>query len=353
MTASVAARDRDLEKALAETAHAVFGRARPGQGPTGPDGPEVNAELVRELGETGFAGLSIAEELNGSGGTARHAGLVAHAAGYHAAAVPYLSQVLSAHAAAAIGDRELTRQLVDGALRGAVFFDAGQGRPVPSPSSAADVEVFFVRANRFPLRVTSTAHGLERDDVTWLAPDWHDVQLRLEAAAAHHGSPDWPDGLALSQGLAAAAMLGLVDGLLASSVEYVKNRRQFGAPVGSFQAIKHSLADIYIDLVHSQALACGALDALDSGHQDAARLLALAKIAADGTAAGARRCLQAVGGIGFTWESAVHRYLKQALRLRQWPLPHAQLRESVRRSGRAAEAYMSRPPVTSRTAPVM
>jgi hypothetical protein len=56
-------------------------------------------------------------------------------------------------------------------------------------------------------------------------------------------------------------------------------------------------------------------------------LLSLAKVAADRSATGASR------GIGFTWESEVHRFVKQALRLRQWLVPHQQLRASVR-SGR-------------------
>jgi alkylation response protein AidB-like acyl-CoA dehydrogenase len=316
--------DHELEASLLDSADAVFSSAKPQATGAGP------SELTRTLGDTGFLGLGVKEAAGGSGGTVRLAALVAEAAGRHAAAFHYLPSLIGAHAAAAAGDRQLTDALVAGTTVAMVFFGDASGAARPAPSTSLDPEVFYMQGNRVPVQVARGERQLEPDHATWLAPDWFDLRLRFDAPVLADDIESWPNGLVLTHGMAAAAILGLVRGLLTSTTEYVTHRKQFDAPIGSFQAIKHSLADVHIDLVHTRALVFGALDALDSGDARATRLLLLAKIAADRSAAEATRCLQAMGGIGFTWESDVHRYLKQALRLRQWPVPHQQLREWVR-----------------------
>jgi alkylation response protein AidB-like acyl-CoA dehydrogenase len=316
-------RDPETEQAIAESAHALFGETKPSQ-------PDQGArDVLRALGNAGFIGLGIAEDAGGSGGSARLAGLVAEVAGAHAAAIVYLPQLLAAHAAAGAGDRELTESLVAGTVTAAIFFDDGAGNAFPSPTALDAAGKVFVQHNRYPRRLAASVLS-RRDDVTWLGPDWHDLRIEGDMASAVEAVAEWRDGLALSHGISAMAIIGLAQGLLDRTTVHVNARVQFGAPIGSFQAIKHALADVYIDIVHTRALVLGALDALDGDDPDAAHLLSLAKVAADGTADRPRRCLQAMGGIGFTWESDVHRYLKQALRLRQWPLPHLTLRASVR-----------------------
>jgi alkylation response protein AidB-like acyl-CoA dehydrogenase len=317
VTAAVHERDRDIERAVVESARDAF------------------ADQVRfhdVLRSTGFAGLGVAEDLGGSGGSALHAGLVAEAAGEHAIAVGYLPQVLAAHAAAACGERELVERLVTGAGHGAVFFELVDGTVQPAPALPGQVPeqriVALVRKNSCPVLMSSAR--VRADATTWLGPDWVDLVIEGEQPAHEQADRPWVAAVPLAHGLAAAAIVGLVRGLLAGTVEYVNQRRQFDRVIGSFQAIKHSLADVHIDVIHTAALVHGALDSLDRGDPDAIRLLALAKVAADRSAAGANRCLQAMGGIGFTWESSTHRYLKQALRLRQWPQPHRQLRAALR-----------------------
>jgi alkylation response protein AidB-like acyl-CoA dehydrogenase len=97
--------------------------------------------------------------------------------------------------------------------------------------------------------------------------------------------------------------------------------------VGAFQALKHRAADIFIDAEHLRHLALGACDQV--GASDAGATVAMTKIAADelhGHAA--RETLQLHGGLGYTWEVPVHRYLKASLRQRFFP--------------RATSEYMSR-----------
>ncbi|HEY1828251.1 MAG TPA: acyl-CoA dehydrogenase family protein [Acidimicrobiales bacterium] len=110
-----------------------------------------------------------------------------------------------------------------------------------------------------------------------------------------------------------AEMLGAADHVLSMTVEYAKDRVQFGKPIGSFQAIKHMLADALVDVEGMRSTAyyaawCAAAD-------DAERSLA-ASMAKSWCSDASRRVmaagLQAHGGIGFTWEHDMHLYLKRA-----------------------------------------
>lgn len=108
-------------------------------------------------------------------------------------------------------------------------------------------------------------------------------------------------------------MLGVADRALSETVAYVKERKQFGQPVGSFQAVKHKLADAYIALENSRTAARYAALARDAGAADA--LLALDVAEAMTSVMGIRvtgDCIQAHGGMGFTWESDMHLYFKRA-----------------------------------------
>jgi acyl-CoA dehydrogenase len=111
----------------------------------------------------------------------------------------------------------------------------------------------------------------------------------------------------------AAELVGTAQRALDGAVAYAKERRQFGRPIGSFQAIKHLLADRHVQLDAARMLvhaAAAAIDAGDGGAEEAAAA-ALAAVcdAADATTGDA---LQVHGGIGFTWEHPSHVFLKRA-----------------------------------------
>ncbi len=122
-------------------------------------------------------------------------------------------------------------------------------------------------------------------------------QLRLEGAA-----------------LVAAQMLGISEGTLELANDYAKRREQFGRAIGSFQAIKHMLADMFVrqQVARAAVYAAGAtLD--DPVVGDVARAVAAAKVVAGEAALkNARACIQIHGGMGYTWEIPAHYYLKRA-----------------------------------------
>ena len=118
-------------------------------------------------------------------------------------------------------------------------------------------------------------------------------------------------------GILAAEQIGLAQRCLDMTVAYVKERRQFARPVGSFQGLKHRLADLWVSVTQARAASRYAAASLASGagpiSGDAKVAVALAKAYCSEVAVNAaQECVQMHGGIGFTWEHTAHLYLKRA-----------------------------------------
>ena len=117
----------------------------------------------------------------------------------------------------------------------------------------------------------------------------------------------------------AAQLVGLGQAMLDTTVAYVKDRHQFGVPIGSFQAVKHHLADALKELAFARPAVWRAAWSVAHGAPTASRDVSMAKaIAADAAAFVARQALQCHGAIGYTIEHDLHLYLK-----RTWALCRA------------------------------
>jgi alkylation response protein AidB-like acyl-CoA dehydrogenase len=120
-------------------------------------------------------------------------------------------------------------------------------------------------------------------------------------------------GLAAGAAVLAAEQLGLAQRCLDMTVGYVRERRQFGRQIGSFQAVKHRLADLWTTITLARAASRYAAACLTDDDPDAPVAVALAKSACcDAAVTAAQECVQLHGGIGFTWEHPAHLYLKRA-----------------------------------------
>ena len=120
-------------------------------------------------------------------------------------------------------------------------------------------------------------------------------------------------GLAAGAAVLAAEQLGLAQRCLDLTVAYVKERRQFARPIGSFQALKHRLADLWTTITLARAASRYAAGCLADGDPDAPVAVALAKSACcEAAVLAAQETVQLHGGIGFTWEHPAHLYLKRA-----------------------------------------
>ena len=120
----------------------------------------------------------------------------------------------------------------------------------------------------------------------------------------------WSDGAALVSG----QLLGIAEATLEMALDYAKKREQFGRAIGSFQAVKHMIADMFVrqEVARAGAYAGGAtLDHPEVG--DVERAVSGAKLTSGECALrNAKACLQIHGGMGYTWEVPVHYFLKRA-----------------------------------------
>jgi alkylation response protein AidB-like acyl-CoA dehydrogenase len=133
-----------------------------------------------------------------------------------------------------------------------------------------------------------------------------------------------------SLAILALEAVGVGTRALELAVEYVKDRAQFGRPIGSYQAVSHPLATAYTELELARSLAWWAAWCVAEDDPQAAVAAAAAGAeAADAAVAACERAIQAHGGIGFTWEHVLHRLYKRALGIQSWEAPSAQLRAEV------------------------
>jgi alkylation response protein AidB-like acyl-CoA dehydrogenase len=111
----------------------------------------------------------------------------------------------------------------------------------------------------------------------------------------------------------AAEQVGAASAALDLVVAYVKERHQFGRPLGSFQSLKHLLTDVMVEIEASRTAVLHAAGAIDAGDADALILGHMAQaVAGDALMLAAKACTQAHGAIAFTWEHDAHLYLKRA-----------------------------------------
>ena len=108
-------------------------------------------------------------------------------------------------------------------------------------------------------------------------------------------------------------MVGGMQRTLDLTVEYAKTRKQFGKPIGSFQAVQHQCADMYLETESARSAVYYAAWALQESAPDAAGAVSIAKIyASDAGRTVGNRGIQIHGGMGFTWENDLHLYYRRA-----------------------------------------
>ncbi|GIH60423.1 acyl-CoA dehydrogenase family protein [Microbispora siamensis] len=320
-------------------------------------GTPYDAELWKALArDIGVAGLLIPEELGGSashhgGASAREAAVVLEELGRAVAPVPFLSSAVLATQALLTAGGDVAAELLGRLAAGeataalAVSFAASPYAP-PAPvatlgedgtvtgtvtgvigAEVADVLLVPVRLAQGTglcaveaspeVRVTPvTSLDLTRPIAT---VSFAAAPARIVARADGLEVPWVWEALARGAGLLASEQLGVAEWCLTTTVAYVKERRQFARPVGSFQAVKHRLADLWLEVVGARAAARNAAARLAEAPaagplgDDAAVAVAVAQAHCGAVAVhAAEECVQLHGGIGMTWEHPAHLYLKRA-----------------------------------------
>ena len=167
--------------------------------------------------------------------------------------------------------------------------------------------------------VAGDAAGVSRKPLATLDATRKLARVEFDRVPARLIGVEGQGGAALARTLDLAAvalaseMVGGAQRLLDSAVEYAKLRMQFGRPIGSFQAVKHRLADLLLEVELAKSAAYRAADGAARNDAELPALASLAKAAAsDAYMRAAKDCIQIHGGIGFTWDNDTHLWYKRA-----------------------------------------
>ncbi|MFE5893016.1 acyl-CoA dehydrogenase family protein [Streptomyces sp. NPDC002285] len=280
----------------------------------------------------GLAGLLVPEEQGGQGATHREVAVVLEELGRAVAPVPFLTSAVVA-TEALLGcetDAGLLAELASGRRIGALavalnVVPGGAYKVVRHEGGALHGELTGIAdaAVADVLLVPADDGGLyavDSEAVTVTPQVSLDLTrpvatVRLDGASGRLlGAAEPAVGRALraGAGLLASEQFGLAEWTLTETVRYLKDRKQFNRPVGGFQALKHRLAQLWLEVVNVRAAARGAADALATGNDVDVAVAVAQAYAAPVAVHAAEEALQLHAGIGMTWEHPVHLYLKRA-----------------------------------------
>lgn len=170
--------------------------------------------------------------------------------------------------------------------------------------------------------VAGDAAGLTRESLATMDQTRKQSRLTLDGVSATlvgeegGATPGLEATVQMAAAMLAAEQVGGAQRVLDRAVEYAKSRVQFGRPIGSFQAIKHKLADVYVAVELARSNAFHACWALEAGAATLPLAAATARVSADAAFFhAAKENLQTHGGIGFTWEADCHLFYRRAQQL--------------------------------------
>jgi alkylation response protein AidB-like acyl-CoA dehydrogenase len=274
--------------------------------------------IWQEGAELGLLTLGLPEEFGGSGRPFDDEVLLHIELGRRLASGPFLAATLAARVAAKCGDSQLAGQIGSGEtlVTLAVLRGDGEVRPLKGAFDLFDPE-----GARYALVVGRGGAALA--EIGSFGPlaavESIDPGVRMATATVQSAEPshwlsaddEWIWGRAVA--LSAAFLTGLASAAATLATEYAKTREQFGKPIGAQQTIKHACVNMEIAAQAAQAQTLFAAIALESGRTDAVQQLLSAMVVAgsaavDNAAAG----IHVFGGMGYTFESDMHLYLKRA-----------------------------------------
>lgn len=296
-------------------------------------GDYAQSPVWAALRDMGLIGMLPPEARGGMGDELLTLAIVAEAIGYAGVGTPIIHQALAAWILAA---SDVVQPLLDEVIGGTriVALALGEAPDGWSPDRwtlAGGVldgsKMNVVGGDDADLFIVGLAGGtfglVERGDGVTVTPVSSVDRTRPIATVDFANAPARP--LILPEGMAtrlfdamlivdAADAFGAARRALDLTVDYVQTREQFGRPIGAFQAIKHQLADMAVDVEPCRAMVWYAAHAWDRQRDDASRTAALTNAhITDVAVRTARAATEAHGGMGFTWEYPLHIWLKRAI----------------------------------------
>jgi alkylation response protein AidB-like acyl-CoA dehydrogenase len=208
-------------------------------------------------------------------------------------------------AGASWNPRDVQLSAVNGKLNGEKLF----------VTDAAVADFLFVVARNGVFLVESKARGMKISPMSGmdLTRKLYVLEFNNTPAQEIGSNSNLPRAFDIATAALAAEMVGGMQRTLDITVEYAKTRKQFGKPIGIFQAVQHQCADMYLETESSRSAVYYAGWALEENSPDAAAAVSIAKMyCSDAARTVGNRGIQIHGGMGFTWENDLHLYYRRA-----------------------------------------
>jgi alkylation response protein AidB-like acyl-CoA dehydrogenase len=298
---------------------------------------DYDAGLWSKLAEQGYTGIIFPEECGGVGLGKVELMLLMEEAGRALLPGPFFSTVvLAGSVLEAVGNlaqkEKYVAPICRGEVRATVALVEGGGSWNPRDvqlsaanrklngeklfvTDAAVADFIVVVARNGVFVVDSKAHGLKISSMSGmdLTRKLYRVEFNSTPAEQIGDTAELPRAFDIATAALAAELVGGMQRILDISVEYAKTRKQFGKPIGMFQAVQHQCADMYLETESARSAVYYAGWALEENSPDAATAVSIAKMyASDAARTVGNRGIQIHGGMGFTWENDLHLYYRRA-----------------------------------------
>jgi alkylation response protein AidB-like acyl-CoA dehydrogenase len=304
----------DDQREIQRTARELLAeRAKPERVREYAEAGRTDERLWGELCELGWPGIAISEENGGQGLGRVELSILCEELGRAVAPVPFLGSVLAStlieHAGSEPQRERWLGELASGRTIGAVGLarDGIAELMIGAPEAQVMVLVEDERA-----RVLAAE---EAEVIVLASIDSTRTAARVSAPAGAGEMLDGDSAAGVDRAIVAVAseLVGVCGRALEMTVAYVKERKQFGVPVGAYQAVSHRCAQMLLDTEKARSTAAFAAWTADADPERLAEAAAMAKAAAsDAGIEVTASAIQAHGGIGFTWEADVHWLYKRA-----------------------------------------
>lgn len=275
------------------------------------EGGATDSALWSELCELGWPGIALPEEHGGQGYGVVELVILLEQAGRTLASVPLLSTTAAGLAINAAGSDEQRERWLPGLASGestAAIGTAVGGR-AEIAAGLADASVAVLFDEEGGARIVDLADALVEPVE---AIDQTRSYVSIEGPGADLPG-DIDVALAVARVALAAELTGVASRATEITVAYVKDREQFGTPIGAFQAVSHRCAGMLLGVESSRSATYHAAWAADDAPEKLAEASAVAHIAStDAAREVSSSAIQAHGGIGFTWEADPHWFFKRA-----------------------------------------
>jgi alkylation response protein AidB-like acyl-CoA dehydrogenase len=262
---------------------------------------EYDPALWREICELGWPGIAVEEANGGQGLGIVELSVLLEELGYACAATPFMATATVAAAIQAAGSDAQRERWLPGLAGGEQT--AGLGTRELAADAPGAAVLLLLDGDRAELVEGATAEPLTTIDPT----------RRYGTVSGGDAEPLGEPAAGIVRAAIAAEVVGVAQRALDMTLAYVKERRQFGTPVGAFQAVGHRCAEM---LLYTESARSAAYFAAWAAGADPDRLPEAAALAGAAAADGGREvtasAIQAHGGIGFTWEADVHWLYKRA-----------------------------------------